>query len=128
VVGGRILDTDSAPLTYADTGSMDLSDSASIEKGPYPNAADAGAKEAKEKRDETLAEGNKRNKDQKQKGDALLDRYPGEDDLQESRYRALGEQLKLVDQANEGGSLATVALVSFMSSPQEQPTMLRRTV
>jgi hypothetical protein len=40
-------------------------------------------------------------KNQKQKDDALLDLYPSEDDLQEARYRALGEQLKRVDGANE---------------------------
>jgi predicted RNase H-like nuclease (RuvC/YqgF family) len=40
-------------------------------------------------------------KQQFQKDVALLERYPSEDDLQEARYRALGDPIKRVSRANE---------------------------
>ena len=42
-----------------------------------------------------------RSERQFQRDFALLDRYPSEDDLQEARYRELGDRLRQVDQANE---------------------------
>jgi hypothetical protein len=86
---------------------------------------------AKEKRDRRVAECNGRNKNQKQKDDALLDRYPSEDDLQDARYNALGQQLRRVDEANDRmkAILATGKELNeqskFFALPHGMPANLR---
>jgi hypothetical protein len=60
-----------------------------------------GQRKAKDERDRRLAACNVLNREQRQKDEALLDRYPSEDDLQDARYAALGEQLRRVDGAND---------------------------
>ena len=57
-----------------------------------PAARDAGAAQAAQCRE--------RNREQFRKDIALLERYPSEDDLQEARYRALGDEVKRVNDAN----------------------------
>ena len=58
-----------------------------------PATQDAGAAEAAQCRE--------RNTAQFRKDMGLLERYPSEDDLQEARYRALGYEVKRVNDANE---------------------------
>ena len=58
-------------------------------------------RKAKEERERRLAACNIQNREQRQQDEALLDRYPSEDDLQDARYAALGEQLRRVDGAND---------------------------
>jgi hypothetical protein len=55
---------------------------------------------AKEEADRRLAKCNEQNREWFLGGVALLDRYRSEDDLQEARYRELGDQIRQVDQAN----------------------------
>jgi hypothetical protein len=73
-----------------------------------------------------------RNKEQYQSDDALLGRYPSEDDLEEARYGALGHQIKLVNEANErlkvliarGRAYAEEA--KFFEPPHQVPDKLKR--
>jgi hypothetical protein len=85
----------------------------------------------KEERARKVAECNKQNKDRKQKDDALMDRYPSEDNLQDARFDALGKQLRRVNEANErmreiiakGRGLAEQA--GFFKSPHRMPFELQ---
>jgi hypothetical protein len=87
---------------------------------------------AKEQSDRNQARCSERNKEQYQRDIALLDRYPSEDDLQEARYRVLGDQIKQIDQANErlkeliakGRDFAEKA--KFFEPPHQMPDDLRK--
>lgn len=57
-------------------------------------------RKAKDEKDRKLADCNRRNREQRQKDEALIDKFPSEDDLQDARYRELGQQLRRVDEAN----------------------------
>jgi hypothetical protein len=101
------------------------------EKDLIPAPSTPEQRKAKEERDRKLHECNMRNRDQKRKDDALLDRYPGEDDLQNARYDALGEQLRRVDEANDrmkkiiarGKELTEQG--RFFAPPRRMPANLR---
>ena len=89
-------------------------------------------KRAKEDGDSKQARCNERNTEQYQKDFALLDRYLHEEDLQEARYRALGDQIKGIDRANErlkeliakGRDLLEKA--KFFEPPHQMPDDLRK--
>jgi hypothetical protein len=90
-----------------------------------------GQQSAKDESDRKEAEC-KAQKEQYQKGVALLERFPSEDDLQDARYRALGDQLKQVNLANDrlkklfvkGRDLSEKA--KFFEPPHQMPEDLRR--
>jgi hypothetical protein len=71
-------------------------------------------------------------KRQFQRDFALLDRYRGEDDLQEARYRELGDQIRQIDQANERlkALIATARdfaeKVKFFEPPHRIPDDLKK--
>ena len=70
-------------------------------KDSIPAPLTPGERKAKEERDRRLAACNIRNREQRQKDEALIDRYQSEDDLQDARYAALGEQLRRINGAND---------------------------
>lgn len=128
---------DGHPL-YGDD--VDKCKSASVRKlNPDGSQKDPGTapltpkqKRAKEDGDSKQARCNERNKEQYQKDFALLDRYLHEEDLQEARYGALGDQIKQIDQANErlkeliakGRDLSEKA--KFFDPPHQMPDDLRK--
>jgi hypothetical protein len=77
------------------------------------------------------AECDRRRKDQFQRDVALLERYPSEDDLQEARYRDLGDPIKRTNEASErlkkliakGRDFAEKA--KFFEPPHQMPRDLR---
>ena len=97
------------------------------EKDLIPAPLTPEQRKAKDERDRRLAECNMRNREQKQKDDALLERYPSEDDLQNARYGALGEQLRRVDKANDrmkaliATGKALIEKSSFFAPPHQMP-------
>jgi len=88
-------------------------------------------RKVKEKRDRKLGEGHRQNEAQRHKDEALLDRYPSEDDLQDARYDALGEQVRRVNEANDrmkeiiarGKDL--IEQSRFFAPPHRMPANLR---
>jgi hypothetical protein len=58
-------------------------------------------RKAEQERDRKQATCQERNRAQYLRDLALLERFPSEDDLQEARYRALGDWIRQVNQANE---------------------------
>lgn len=97
---------------------------------PAPTAPDQRSE--KEEKDRRRAQCNELNREQKRKDDALLDRYPSEDDLQEARYRELGDQLRLVDQANGrlkkilADGIGLIEQAKFFEPPHQMPPELKR--
>jgi len=101
-------------------------------KEPVAAPPTRGQRSAKEESEKKQVECNERNKEQYRRDIALLERYPSEDDLQEARYRALGDQIKRIDVANKrlkeliakGGVFAEKA--KFFEPPHQMPDDLRR--
>jgi hypothetical protein len=97
---------------------------------PAPLTQEQGS--AKDESDTEQANCKERRREQFQRDVALLDRYLHEEDLQEARYGALGEQMKQIDQANErlkqlianGRDLLEKA--KFFEPPHQMPDDLRR--
>ena len=100
--------SDGRPLYGDDAARNQCKDSAIKRLNPDGSRKDSipapltpGQRKAKEEGDRRLAACNIRNREPRQKDEALLDRYPSEDDLQDARYAALGEQLRRIDGAND---------------------------
>jgi hypothetical protein len=97
-----------------------------------PMTREQGSAKSQSERKQAKAKCDERRKNQYQRDIALLDRYPSEDDLQEARYRALGDQIKQIDQANDrlkeliakGRDLAEKA--KFFEPPHQMPDDLRK--
>jgi hypothetical protein len=102
------------------------------QKDPVTAPLTPEQKRAKEESDRKQAKCNERNKEQYRRDIALLERYPHEEDLQEARYRALGDPIKQTNQANERlkGLIAKgrdfVEKAKFFEPPHQMPDDLRR--
>ena len=92
----------------------------------------AEERKAKEEGERKKADRDRQNKDRFKDNEALLDRYPSEDDLQEARYRALGDQIGKIDQANDrlkklvAKARDFAEKVKFFEPPHRMPDDLRK--
>lgn len=91
--------------------------------------------EEKKQRDEAAKERVEcglKNQDQKRKDDALLDRFRSEDDLQDARYRELGDQVRVADEASKrlkqlmARRTELKQQAKFFEPPHEIPPDLKR--
>lgn len=95
---------------YGDATALDQCKGAPVQgfnrdgsEGPrIPSPRTPEERKHKDEMDRKVAECNMQNRDQKRNDDLLLDRYAHEEDLQDARYDALGEQMRRVNEANEG--------------------------
>jgi hypothetical protein len=58
-------------------------------------------KKQREEEQKQLIECGRLNHEQRHKDEALMDRFPSEDDLQDARYRELGDQVRVADGASQ---------------------------
>jgi hypothetical protein len=101
-------------------------------KEPIASPPTAEERKAREEGERKEADRDQQNKDRFKDNEALLDRYPSEDDLQEARYRALGDQIRQIDQANDrlnklvANARDFAEKVKFFEPPHRMPDDLRK--
>jgi hypothetical protein len=129
--GSTIYDGDKIPAECSGVEIRELYPDGSLKKVIPPPLT----REQKEQRDQKEKERQaciEMNRKQNDLDNVLLDRYKHEEDLQEARYRAVGDQLQRVDQANarmkeilkDGMNLAEQAM--FYQPPNQKPDELQR--
>jgi len=128
--GGRFYGDDTARGQCGDALIRRLNPDASP-KDPIPAPLTPEQKKRREQEQKRLAECHRQNKEQYQKDSALLDRFRREEDLQAARYGELGEQMKLIDEANQRLKENLAArkhldeLAEFYQPPRSIPVDLR---